>query len=57
MRKIYFLFPEMKLNRGGHLTQVKLFEIAKQICPSEVATYDIQEDGILFIGYKSKTRT
>ena len=49
MRKIYFLFPEMNLNVGGHLAQVKLFEITKLICPAEAVTYETREDGILFL--------
>jgi len=49
MRKIYFLFPGMKINAGGHLAQVKLFEIVKLICPSEAVTYETREDGVLFL--------
>jgi hypothetical protein len=49
MRKIYFLYPGMNLNVGGHLAQLKLFEITKLICPSEAVTYVTQEDGILFL--------
>lgn len=49
MRKIYFLFPRMNLNVGGHLAQVKLFEITKLIYSSEAVTYEAQEDGVLFL--------
>lgn len=49
MRKIYFLYPKMNLNVGGHLAQVKLFEITKLVCPSEVVTYEEREDGVLFL--------
>jgi len=49
MRKIYFLYPRMNINAGGHLAQVKLFEITKLICPSEVVTYEVQEDGVPFL--------
>ena len=49
MRKIYFLYPRMNLNVGGHLAQVKLLEAAKQVCPAEAVTYETQEDGTLFL--------
>lgn len=49
MRKIYFLYPEMNLNVGGHLAQVKLFEITRLICTSEAVTYEKQEEGVPFL--------
>lgn len=49
MRKIYFLFPGMNLNVGGHLAQVKLLEVAKNLCPAEAVTYETQEEGTRFL--------
>ncbi|PKN92529.1 MAG: hypothetical protein CVU44_15460 [Chloroflexi bacterium HGW-Chloroflexi-6] len=49
MRKIYFLFPRMNINAGGHLAQLMLFENAKSICPVEAVTYEAREEGTLFL--------
>lgn len=49
MRKIYFLFPRMDLNVGGHLAQLKLFEITKHVCLAEAVTYEVQEAHTRFL--------
>ena len=51
MRKIYFLFPRMNINSGGHLAQIKLFELTTTICTARPVTYEVQEDDILFLDH------
>ncbi len=49
MRNIYFLFPQMNINSGGHLAQVKLLEVAKHLVPAQAVTYERKDDEILFL--------
>ncbi|MGB5768506.1 MAG: glycosyltransferase family 1 protein, partial [Crocosphaera sp.] len=51
MRKLYFLVPGTgkKFACGGLFAELKTWELAKQVCPSEVVTYRQKETDNLFL--------
>lgn len=51
MRKLYFLLPGTgkKFACGGLFAELKAFELAKQVCPSEIVTYRQKETDNLFL--------
>ncbi|MDJ0510438.1 MAG: glycosyltransferase [Crocosphaera sp.] len=51
MRTLYFLVPgtTKKFACGGLFAELKTFELAKQVCPSQVVTYRQQESNHLFL--------
>lgn len=49
MRNIYFLFPKMIINSGGHLAQVKLLEVAKRLARARAVTYESRDANVLFL--------
>lgn len=48
-KDIYFLFPQMQFNSGGHLAQLNFLEVAKSICNAQPVTYKIREKNTLFL--------
>ncbi len=51
MRKLYFLVPGTgkKFACGGLFAELKTWELAKQVCPSEIVTYRQKETDNLFL--------
>lgn len=49
MRKVYFLFPQMEWNTGGHTAQVKFMEIAQSFCDAQPVTYKKRVQGVPFL--------
>ena len=49
MRDIYFLFPQMNIESGGHLAQMKLLELAQRIAPAQAVVYGSREEGLPFL--------
>ncbi|MDX2212865.1 MAG: glycosyltransferase [Oculatellaceae cyanobacterium bins.114] len=51
MRKLYFLLPGTgsRFACGGLWAELKIFELARQICPAEVVTYRQREANTLFL--------
>lgn len=51
MRKLCFLVPgtTQKFGGGGLWAELKIFELAKQICEAEIVTYRQREKGYLFL--------
>lgn len=47
--ELYFLFPAMNLPSGGHMAQIKLFEIARSLAPSSAVTYESRYPDIPFL--------
>ncbi len=56
MRKLYFLLPGTgkKFACGGLFAELKTFELAKQVCPSEIVTYRQKETDKLFLDHVLK---
>ena len=48
-RNLYFLFPEMKINSGGHLAQVNFLTIAQSFTNAQPVTYRHREANTLFL--------
>lgn len=46
---IYFLFPEMEINSGGHIAQLNFLQVAKSICNAQAVTYQKNEQNTLFL--------
>jgi hypothetical protein len=51
MRTVYFVLPgtDRKFACGGLLAELKIFELAKQLCHAELVTYKQREKGKLFL--------
>jgi glycosyltransferase involved in cell wall biosynthesis len=51
MRKLYFLLPGTKGNFGGGglWAELKILELARQICPAQIVTYRQRESDYLFL--------
>jgi hypothetical protein len=49
MRKIYFLIPKSGLNSGGHIAQIKFFEVAQSMASVSLVTYKCREEHTLFL--------
>lgn len=49
MKNLYFLFPAMNIQSGGHVAQIKLLEIAKTLAPSFAVTYETRYQDLLFL--------
>jgi glycosyltransferase involved in cell wall biosynthesis len=51
MRKLYFLVPGTgkRYACGGLFAELKMVELARQICPAEVVTYEQREPDTLFL--------
>ncbi|MGJ5672761.1 MAG: glycosyltransferase [Nostochopsis sp.] len=51
MRKLYFLLPgtDSKFACGGLWAELKIFNLAKEVCHADVVTYRQREEGKLFI--------
>ncbi|MGI0480444.1 glycosyltransferase [Geminocystis sp. CENA526] len=52
-RNLYFVFPEMNINSGGHIAQMKFMSIAQEhflgICDVQPVTYRKKEANILYL--------
>ena len=48
-RKLYFLFPQMNINSGGHIAQLNFLAIAQSITQAEAVTYRRREKDTLFL--------
>ena len=48
-RQLYFLFPQMNINSGGHLAQVNFLAIAQSITNAQPVTYRQRETNTLFL--------
>lgn len=42
-RNLYFLFPEMNINSGGHIAQLKFMAIAQSLFKAQPVTYKKKE--------------
>jgi glycosyltransferase involved in cell wall biosynthesis len=51
MRKLYFLLPGTtgKFGGGGLWAELKIIELARQMCPTQIVTYRQRESGYLFL--------
>ena len=48
-RNLYFLFPQMNINSGGHIAQVNFLAIAQSITNAQPVTYRKRETNTLFL--------
>ena len=48
-RNLYFVFPEMNINSGGHIAQLKFMSIAQSLCSVQPVTYRRKEKDVLFL--------
>lgn len=46
---LYFLFPEMNINSGGHIAQLKFMAIAQSLFKAQPVTYKKKEKNVLFL--------
>lgn len=53
---LYFLFPRMDINSGGHIAQVKFLSIAQSFCSAQPVTYEKREKNTLFYDDLIKSR-
>ncbi len=49
MRKLYFLFPELNIQQGGHTAQMAFLEISKRFCSAEAVTYMQQTADVKYL--------
>ena len=49
MRKLYFLFPELNIQQGGHTAQMAFLEISKRFCTAEAVTYKQKSEGVKYL--------
>src|SRR5262245_42052852 len=49
LRDIYFLFPKMNIESGGHLAQVRLLETAKRVAPAHAVVYEGRDVSVPFL--------
>ena len=48
-RNLYFLFPQMNINSGGHIAQLNFLTIAQSLTKAEAVTYRRREKDTLFL--------
>ena len=48
-RPLYFLFPQMNINSGGHIAQLNFLAIAQSITNAQPVTYKKREANTLFL--------
>ena len=49
LRDIYFLFPRMNIESGGHLAQLRLLEIARRVAPAHAVVYESRDVSVPFL--------
>lgn len=49
MRTLYFLFPGMGLQTGGHTAQVRFLEAAQTLCETRAVTYQGRHEGVPYL--------
>jgi hypothetical protein len=49
LRDIYFLFPKMDIESGGHLAQMRLLETARRIAPAQAVVYESRDVSVPFL--------
>ena len=49
MRDLYFLFPTMSIESGGHLAQMRLLETAKRVTPAHAVVYESRDGNVPFL--------
>jgi hypothetical protein len=49
LRDLYFLFPTMNIESGGHLAQMRLLETAKRVTPAHAVVYESRDSSVPFL--------